>query len=105
MENERINILFTIASFYSLDRQIGGGEVHLLSLLNKLDREKYNIFVAYPGRGPFEDLLKDKPVTPLLVSNLRGKYEPFSIVSLMRLIKNPTPGSAVTWSMPSRSAT
>lgn len=87
MGNERINILFTIASFYSLDRQIGGGEVHLLSLIGKLDREKYNIFVVYPGRGPFEDLLKDKPVNPLLVKNLRGKYEVFSIFALMRLIK------------------
>jgi glycosyltransferase involved in cell wall biosynthesis len=87
VDDNRINILFTIASYYSLDRQIGGGEVHLLSLIDKLDREKYKIFLAYPGRGPFEDLLKDRPVTPLLLKNLRGKYELFSIFSLMRVIK------------------
>jgi glycosyltransferase involved in cell wall biosynthesis len=85
--NQRINILFTCASRYSLGRQIGGGEVHLLSLINKLNNEKYNIFVAYPGSGPLEKLLKDKPVTPLQVKSLRGKYEPFSVIAIMRLIK------------------
>jgi glycosyltransferase involved in cell wall biosynthesis len=86
VEGQRVNILFTIASYYSLDRQIGGGEVHLLSLIDKLDKKKYKIFLAYPGRGPFEDLLKDRPVTPLLLKNLRGKYELFSIISLMQVI-------------------
>jgi glycosyltransferase involved in cell wall biosynthesis len=86
-ENQRINILFTDASYYSLDRQIGGGEVHLLSLISNLNREKYNVFVAYPGSGPFEKLLTDKPITPLLVRSLRGKLEPFSIFVIMQLIK------------------
>jgi len=86
-ENQRINIFFTDASYYTLDRQIGGGEVHLLSLISKLNREKYNVFVAYPGAGPFEKLLKDKSVTPLWVKSLRGKYELLSIFAIMRLIK------------------
>jgi glycosyltransferase involved in cell wall biosynthesis len=87
VENQHINILFTIASYYSLDRQIGGGEIHLLSLVSKLNREKYNVFVAYPGAGPFEELLKDKHLTFLRVKNLRGNYEPFSIFAIMHLIK------------------
>jgi glycosyltransferase involved in cell wall biosynthesis len=86
-ENQRINILFTNASYYSLERQIGGGEVHLLSLISKLRRDKYNIFVAYPASGPFEELLRGKPVTPICVKSLRGKYEPFSVIAIMRLIK------------------
>jgi len=86
-DDKRINILFTVASRYSLDRQIGGGEVHLLSLISKLNKEKYNIFVAYPGKGPFEELLKGKLITPLRVRSLRGKYEPFSVFAIMWLIR------------------
>ena len=86
-ENQRTNILFTIASYYSLDRQIGGGEVHLLSLISELSKEKYNVFVAYPGAGPFEELLRNECVTPLRVRSLRGKYEPFSVIAIISLIR------------------
>lgn len=83
----RINILFTNASYYSLERGIGGGEVHLLSLISQLSEDKYNIFVAYPGAGPFEELLENKPVTPLRIRSLRGKHEPFSFMRIMSLIR------------------
>lgn len=83
----RVNILFTNASAFSLARQIGGGEVHLLSLISKLNREKYKIFVAYPGPGPLEELLKKESVTPLRVTSLRGKWEPLCVLELMCLIQ------------------
>ena len=83
----RVNILFTNASAFSLAKQIGGGEVHLLSLISKLNREKYKIFVAYPGPGPLEKLLKKESVTPLRVTSLRGKWEPFCVLELMCLIQ------------------
>jgi len=86
-ETHRINILFTNASYYSLDREIGGGEVHLLSLVSRLSREKYDIFVAYPGAGPFEDALKERQVTALRVKSLRGKWELFGVPAIMSLIR------------------
>jgi len=86
-EHHRVNILFTNASAFSVAKQIGGGEVHLLSLISKLNRERYKIFVAYPGPGPLEELLKKESVTPLRVTSLRGKWEPLCVFELMCLIQ------------------
>jgi len=85
-KTDRINILYTIASYFTVDREIGGGEIHLLSLISKLTPKKYNMFVAYPGPGPFEKSLRALPVTRVPLRSLRGKYEPLSILALRSLI-------------------
>jgi glycosyltransferase involved in cell wall biosynthesis len=86
-KNHRVNILFTNASAFSQAKQIGGGEVHLLSLIRKLNHDRYKIFVAYPGPGPLEELLEEGCVTPVRVTTLRGKWEPFCVLELMSLIQ------------------
>jgi glycosyltransferase involved in cell wall biosynthesis len=72
------------------DASIGGGQVHLLSLAERLDRNRFEIAVACEGEGYLVDELKKRriPVFPLSLSN---RPDPRALLSTYKLLKRWRP--------------
>ncbi|MEW6517489.1 MAG: glycosyltransferase family 4 protein [candidate division FCPU426 bacterium] len=52
---------------------VGGGQIHLLALLDELDRAQFTPHVVCCQDGPFLELLRQKGVEPIMVPFGKGK--------------------------------
>lgn len=88
VQNKKKKILFVLPRLYP-----GGAERVLITLMNNLDREKYDIeFVCLSGEGTIKHWI-DKDIR---ISALRKKRVSSSIVALYKHIKTLKPDSVVS---------
>lgn len=59
--------------FVNYHGTIGGGQVHLLTILEELDRKKFTPVVVCCQDGPFADLLRSKGFDPVIIPFGKGK--------------------------------
>jgi hypothetical protein len=80
-KNERIPILFV--NFHGT---IGGGQVHLMALLDELNRDKFSPRVVCCREGVFMDVLRKRGYQPVLIPFGKGKWR-YWFVAIPALIK------------------
>lgn len=65
--------------FVNFHGTLGGGQVHLLTLLDGLDRTRFAPHVVCCQPGPFVEALKERGLIPILIPFGKGKLRYFSI--------------------------
>jgi hypothetical protein len=75
--------------FVNYHGTIGGGQHHLVRLLEGLDRTRFAVHVVCCQDGPFIDFLRERGYAPILIPFGKGKlrYLTVSIRAIYRLFK------------------
>ena len=83
---KKINILYVTASKEAGSAVIGGGELHLISLIKRLDKSRFHVCVIYPEIGQFSRRLQGMGIESMQVNTRRHLGIP-GILSISRLVK------------------
>jgi hypothetical protein len=72
--------------FVNFHGTVGGGQIHLLAILDELDRDKFEPHVVCCEEGMFVDILRRRGLAPVIIPFGKGKLRYF-LVSLPALWK------------------
>ncbi|MFC1849713.1 glycosyltransferase [candidate division CSSED10-310 bacterium] len=76
-----INVLEMIDS-----SMVGGGQKHLHSLIQGLDKQKFNISVVVSDDGPLYKILQNEGIT-VFCTDIRKNFNPFTLLRLYKILK------------------
>jgi hypothetical protein len=65
--------------FVNYHGTVGGGQIHILSLLDELNRDEFTPHVVCCQEGPFLELLRQRGLEPVLIPFGKGKRRYLSV--------------------------
>ncbi len=79
--------------FVNYHGTLGGGQVHLLTLLDGLDRARFHPHVVSCQEGPFTEALRERGLQPVIIPFGKGKLRHWTVSlpaiwRMYRLLKN-----------------
>jgi len=75
--------------FVNYHGTVGGGQIHLLSLIDGLDRTRFSPYVVCCQEGQFADMLRERGISPAIIPFGKGKrrYLHISLPAIWKFFK------------------